>query len=185
MKNGLRSIDDILAFWFSERAQALWFEKSDDFDAEITATFEATHKAALAGDLDGWADTAEGALALMVLLDQFPRNMYRGSPRSFAADAKAREIARLSLKRGHDMAIDLDRRTFFYLPFEHSEDIGDQDLSVRLFRERSGRERNIEFAEAHRDVIRQFGRFPHRNKVLGRPNTPEEEKYLEGPDAGW
>ena len=185
MGDEIRAIGDVLDFWFSERAQALWFEKSDAFDAEIARIFEATHKAALAGELDGWAETAEGGLALVVLLDQFPRNMYRGNPQSFAADAKARAIARLCLKRGHDMTIDLDRRTFFYLPFEHSEDIEDQDLSVRLFRERSGKERNIEFAEAHRDVIRRFGRFPHRNEVLGRQNTPEEEDYLSEPDAGF
>lgn len=182
----IRRMNDVLDFWLSERAEALWFEKNADFDNEITSTFEASHKAAKAGDLDGWAETADGALALLILLDQFPRNMYRDNPNAFAADPKAREIAHLCLERGHDMTFDHPRhRAFFYLPFEHSEDMADQDLSVRLFRERCGRERNIEFAVAHQDVIRGFGRFPHRNKALGRPNTPEEEVYLTDPDAGF
>lgn len=180
----MRQISDVLEFWFSERAQAKWFDSDDAFDREIEATFGATHAAAHRGELDDWAATPEGALALIVLLDQFPRNMFRATPKAFASDPKAREIARLALKRGHDRAVPADRRSFLYLPFEHSEDLADQELSLRLYRA-YGSEKSMEYAVGHHDVIRKFGRFPHRNKFLGRPNTPEEEEYLKDPDAGW
>ena len=182
----MKNISDVLNFWFSERVKEKWWDKDADFDDEIRDAFEETHKAAKAGELDGWAETPDGALALVIALEQFPRNMYRDDPKAFAADPKAREVARLALAREFDLQIeDLDRRSFLYLPFEHSEDMADQHLSVKLYRERIGVERKIEFADAHFEVIKQFGRFPHRNKCLGRPNTPEEEKYLEDPDAGF
>ena len=182
----MKNIPDVLDFWFSERVKEKWWDKDADFDAEIRAEFEATHKAAKAGELDGWAETPEGALALIITLDQFPRNIYRDTPAAFAADPKAREVARRMLARELDSQIaEPERRFFLYMPFEHSEDLDDQHLSVRLFRERVGIERNNEAAEDHRFIIEQYGRFPHRNKILGRPNTPEEEEYLEGPDAGF
>ena len=182
----MKQISDVLDFWFSERVKEKWWDKDADFDAEIRREFEATHKAALAGELDGWAETPDGALALIIALDQFPRNIYRDTPGAFAADGKAREVARLVLARELDRQVsEPEQRCFLYLPFEHSEDMEDQRLSVKLFRERVGTERNIEFAEAHLDVIEKYGRFPHRNAILGRPNTPEEDAYLEDPEAGF
>jgi uncharacterized protein (DUF924 family) len=182
----MKNISDVLEFWFSERVREKWWDKDADFDAEIRAAFEATHKAAMAGKLDGWAETPEGALALIIALDQFPRNIYRDTPAAFAGDAKAREIARLALARQHDSLIpEPEQRCFLYIPFEHSEDLQDQHLAVKLFRERVGLERNNQAAEEHRKVIEAHGRFPHRNKILGRQNTPEEDEYLKDPDAGF
>ena len=180
----MKNISDVLAFWFSERVKEKWWDA--DFDAEIKAEFEATHTAANAGELDGWAETPEGALALIIVLDQFPRNIYRDTPAAFAGDAKAREIARLALACQHDSQIpEPEQRFFLFMPFEHSEDLEDQHLVVKLFRERVGLERNNEAAAAHRDVIEKYGRFPHRNKILGRTNTPEEDEYLADPNAGF
>ena len=127
---------------------------------------------------------AEGALALAILLDQFPRNIYRGTPRAFAADAKARDAARNALAAGHDQAVAPFMRAFLYLPFEHSEDMADQDRSVALFRA-LGDEKYLGFAIGHRDVIARFGRFPHRNEILGRRSTPDELAYLRQPGAGF
>jgi uncharacterized protein (DUF924 family) len=180
------TIDEVLDFWFSEQTRPRWWDKDEGFDAEVTRRFEAVHKDAAAGKLAEWERTPEGALALIVSLDQFPRNMYRGTPRAFATDDKARAAATAAIDRGHDLAFDdADHRMFFYLPLEHSERIEDQDRCVTLVRERCGDGDYPKYAEAHRDVIRRFGRFPHRNAILGRRNTPEEEAYLSEPGAGF
>ena len=177
---------DVLDFWLAPATRERWFDKDPDFDAEIRQRFEAAHGDALAGRLDGWQETADGALALAVLLDQFPRNMYRGTPRAFAADPKAREVAGAAIARGYDLAMaDQAHRMFFYLPLEHSEDAADQERCVELVRERCPDTEFLQYAVAHKEVIDRFGRFPHRNAILGRPNTPEEEEYLKDPDAGF
>ena len=135
------------------------------------------------GAFDHWAETPRGTLALIILLDQFSRNLHRNSPEAFAADGKAREIARTAIERGIDRMLGEVERMFVYLPFEHSEDLADQDQSVRLFT--SLGEDMTRYAEDHRDVIRRFGRFPHRNAALGRTSTPDELAYLAQPDAGF
>jgi len=179
----------VLDFWFegnpSERRKK-WFEKSADFDTEC-ALFTTAIREARAGRYDDWADTPKGARALIVLMDQLSRNIFRGSPEAFAADAHARDIARATIARGFDLALTPCERMFVYLPFEHAETMHDQDESVRLFEsllEALGPD-TINYAHRHRDVIRVFGRFPHRNAALGRVNTEAETEYLARPGAGF
>jgi uncharacterized protein (DUF924 family) len=168
---------DVLAFW-REAGPSRWFAKDDAFDAEIRDKFLSTYEAASAGKLDHWNATAEGALALVIVLDQFPRNMFRGDARTFAADARARAAANLALKRGYDQDVPVAERGFLFLPFMHSEDRADQERCVALYR--AAGDANLKYAEEHRDIIRRFGRFPHRNAVLGRETTPEEQAFLDG-----
>ena len=168
---------DVVAFW-REAGPKAWFKKDEAFDDDIRRRFLATHEAAAAGQLTEWENSAEGALALLILLDQFPRNIFRGSPRMFATDPMARAIAAGSIVRGHDSQIDKELRNFFYLPFEHSEDPKDQARSVALCKA-AGDADSLKWAEDHADIIRRFGRFPHRNAVLGRATTPEEQKFLD------
>ena len=170
---------DVLAFW-REAGPDKWFKKDDVFDAEIRQRFLATYEAAAAGRLFHWEDTPEGALALVIALDQFPRNMFRGSARTFAADALARAVADRAIARGSDRCFPIAERAFFYMPFEHSENLADQERCLALIRATGDAELQ-KWAELHADIIRRFGRFPHRNAVLGRATTPEEQAFL---DAG-
>jgi uncharacterized protein (DUF924 family) len=170
---------DVVAFW-SEAGPERWFEKDEAFDADVRRRFLATHEAAAAGKLAAWEETAQGALALLILLDQFPRNMFRNSARAFATDPQARAIAAAALLRGFDAEVPAQLRGFFYLPFEHSEDMADQDRALALYKA-AGDRGNLKWAELHADIIRRFGRFPHRNAVLGRVTTPDEQAFL---DAG-
>ncbi|HEU5272563.1 MAG TPA: DUF924 family protein, partial [Xanthobacteraceae bacterium] len=147
-------------------------------DADIRTRFLATYEAAAAGRL-AWDETADGALALLIVLDQFPRNMFRGSARAFAADPLARTIASRAIERGFDQAAAPSERSFFYLPFEHSEALADQERCIALNRA-AGDADALKWAEQHADIIRRFGRFPHRNKALGRATTPEEQAFLDG-----
>jgi uncharacterized protein (DUF924 family) len=174
-----QTADDVLAFWLAAGPQR-WFEKDETFDAAIRERFAITYDDAAAGLLGTWQTSPEGALALVIVLDQFPRNMFRGSARSYAADPLARAVARRAIARGFDQRIVLPKRQFFYLPFEHSEDPADQEQSVALMRA-SGDADLVKWAVLHADIIRRFGRFPHRNAVLGRATTPEEQAFL---DAG-
>ena len=178
---------EILDFWFKDAHRPLWWQRNDDFDAAIRARFAGTAEAAALGKLDGWISTPEGALALIIALDQFSRNLHRGSPRTWAQDPKARATTREALKRGHDAAFDdPDMKLFMYMPLMHSEDREDQALCLRLLTERiPDQESAIKASHEHKAVVDRYGRFPHRNKILGRPNTPEEEEYLSDPDAGW
>jgi uncharacterized protein (DUF924 family) len=172
---------DIVDFWRAAGPKR-WFSKDARFDAAIRLKFEATHHAAARGEYDGWIETAEGALALLILLDQFPRNHYRASPHAYATDPLARKAAREAIRLGHDQAVEPAMRTFFYLPFEHSEDLADQDRSVALCEaeaRRTGDENDLKWARNHRDIIARFGRFPHRNRALGRETTPEEQAFLD------
>lgn len=168
---------DVLDFWFAA-GEDKWFEKSDDFDAEISARFKAHHEAARQGAYDDWAETADGGLALIILLDQFPRNIYRDSADAYAADAKALAHARALVEEGFDMELPQQVRMWIYMPYEHSEDLADQERCIELM-ERSALADVIEWAYLHADIIRRFGRFPHRNAVLSRESTPEEIKFLE------
>jgi len=169
--------NDVLAFWRTAGPQK-WYTKDSDFDAEITRRFLRTYEAAVADRLLHWEDTPAGALALVITLDQFPRNMFRGSAHIFAADALARAVADRALARGFDQRIATSERQFLYLPFEHSEDPADQERSVALFRANSDAEA-LKWAELHADIIRRFGRFPHRNAILGRAMTPAEQAFLD------
>jgi uncharacterized protein (DUF924 family) len=175
--------DEVLDFWFAGDAathRKAWFEKSTEFDTAC-GRFADALRDAKASAFDHWTDTPRGTLALIILLDQFSRNLHRDSAEAFAADAKAREMARSAIVRGFDLKLGQIERMFVYLPFEHSEDSADQDESVRLFT--SLGEDMVRYATDHRDVIRRFGRFPRRNAALGRISTPEELDYLAQQDA--
>jgi len=174
----------VTAFWRAAGYKR-WFGKDEAFDAEIRRRFEAAHMAAARGELAAWAETAEGALALLILLDQFPRNMFRGSAHAFATDPLALAIARRAVEAGLDQAVEPAVRTFFYLPFEHSERLEDQDRCVELcqaLRAAAGESAQgaLDYAIVHRDIIVRFGRFPHRNPAFGRQTTPEEQAFLDG-----
>lgn len=184
--------EDVLAFWFADgpdTQRAAWFLRDAAFDAACRTRFAGTLHEAREGALDSWARTPRGALALCILLDQFPRNLFRASPEAFASDAEARGLARRAIARGFDRLLTPVQRVFLYLPLEHSEEMRDQDESVRLFETladtpgMTGPESVIDYAHRHRDVIRRFGRFPHRNAVLGRVSTEAEEAYLAEPGA--
>ncbi|MBK4216926.1 DUF924 domain-containing protein [Paracoccus caeni] len=173
----MKTPDAIRSFWFSEEMKPYWFDKSEEIDRKIISEFGETYEAAAQGKLPGWLDNADDALALIITLDQFPRNMFRGSPRSFESNDLVLEYAREALDRGYDQQVDEDARTFFYLPFMHSEDLADQERCVKLY-EALGSDYSLKFAVEHRDIVKEFDRFPHRNAVLGRENTPEETEFL-------
>jgi uncharacterized protein (DUF924 family) len=170
---------DVLAFWRAV-GPSRWFKKDPALDAEITTRFSALWREAAAGRLAAWEETPEAALALVIVLDQFPRNMFRGEARAFATDAIARAAAERAIARGFDQAVAASERLFLYLPFEHSENAADQERAVALIRA-IGDAELTRWAEMHADVVRRFGRFPHRNSALGRLSTREEQAFL---DAG-
>jgi uncharacterized protein (DUF924 family) len=175
--------NDVVGYWHTAGPDK-WFKKNVAFDEAIRLKFESTHHRAARSEYDGWAASADGALALLILLDQFPRNLYRSSAHAFATDPKARAIARAAIEAGFDKQVDPALRNFFYLPFEHSEDIADQDYGLALVAE-AGVEDDLKWAGIHRDIIARFGRFPHRNHALGRATTAEEQEFLdEGGFAG-
>ena len=168
----------VAAFW-RDAGPARWFAKDDAFDRRFRERFLALHEAAARGELEEWGRTSEGALALLILLDQFPRNAFRGTPRMYATDPLARATADAAVAAGHDLAAALELRKFFYLPLAHSEDLADQARSLALCSRADPID--AEHARGHYEIVRRFGRFPHRNPILGRVTTPDEQAYL---DAG-
>lgn len=179
-------IEEVLAFWFEgvkdgEMREA-WWVQDDAFDDEIRERFGDLHRRGSAGELDNWTESAKGALALVIVLDQFSRNLNRGSAAAFANDPKALAVAEAAIEKGWDKEFREPDRVFFYLPHEHSEDLNVQRKCFELF---AATEMGTEYAEAHMKLIERFGRFPHRNAVLGRANTPEEEEYLAQPRDGF
>jgi uncharacterized protein (DUF924 family) len=170
--------EEIFLFW-KDAGPDKWFSSDLAFDAEVRARFIETYEAGMRGELDGWERSTYGTFALVILLDQFPRNMFRGTPQAFATDEKAKQIAERAIAAGRDQAVDPEVHTFFYLPYMHSELLADQERCVALMA-KSGKQENIKYAEIHRDAIARFGRFPHRNEILGRKSTPEEIAYLQG-----
>ena len=174
-------IDDVLGFWFEDPSR--WWKKDPAFDAEVRAKFEALHDAIDRGAHESWLNTARGALAYVVVLDQFSRNMFRGTARMFASDERALAAARRALDRGDARALAESERTFLAMPFMHSEDLVDQDRSVAFFA--AGPEDNRKFADQHREIVRRFGRFPHRNAILGRTSTAEEIEFLRQPGSSF
>ncbi len=186
---------EILDFWFGQEGEEgygefreEWFTKDSEFDRKIRDRFEPVYEEAATGELDHWKNEAQSCLALIVVLDQFPRNIYRGDAQMYAADEKAREVARHAVEHAYDRELSPYGRLFAYLPFEHSEELEDQRLSVELFRGLSaemGSEDLLGYAVRHLEIVEQFGRFPHRNEILGRRTTPEEAEFLEGPDSSF
>lgn len=178
------AIQDVLAFWFVENGRAQWFQKDDAFDEAIARRFGPLHERAAAGGCETWADERDARMALILVLDQFSRNLHRGSPKAFAQDAAALAVARKAIALGDHLAGPKDRCVFLFLPFEHSESLADQDLCLSLF-ETLGDADYIDYANRHRVIIERFGRFPHRNAILGRESTAEERAFLEQPNSSF
>lgn len=172
----------IVAFWFSDAVRPLWFKSTPEFDKQLRNRFESLWQQAIKGKLDSWAETAEGALALVIVLDQIPLNIYRGEARSYSSESKARDIAGYAINYGFDCVLPDEQKAFLYMPFMHSESLADQDRSVDLY-DAAGLMDNLKFAKHHRELIRRFGRFPHRNKILGRESTEAELAYLASDEA--
>lgn len=172
----------LLTFWFSSSVRDHWFQSTPDLDAQIKARFEALWIDAAEGRLQHWAQTPRGALALVILLDQLPLNMYRGEARSFSTEARAREVGARAIDSGFDEPLSDEQRAFLYMPFMHSENLADQDRAVALY-EAAGLRDSLKWVRHHRDLIRRFGRFPHRNRILGRPSTTDELDYLASKEA--
>jgi uncharacterized protein (DUF924 family) len=181
----MMTFHDVLGFWFSSATRLKWFEQSDAFDGEVHRLLLPLHDQAVAGRLTDWREHPEGCLASVILLDQVPRNVFRGTPRAFASDPAARDLAKLAIERGYDAGLDKDQRLFLYLPLEHSEDLADQRLSVEITRSRIGDPEYLDYAERHLRIIQRFGRFPHRNRILGRPSTEEEIEFLKQPGSSF
>lgn len=179
------NINGVLAFWLHEAGPSKWFDADPEFDVEVTKRLLPAHLAASNGDLADWTETPDGVLALCILLDQAPRNMFRGTPRAFATDPLALTIATDAIAREQDLMLPDDQRLFIYLPFEHSERIEDQRLAVRLIANRTRDPSRLDYACRHLAVISQYGRFPHRNAILGRESTEAEQAYLAMPGAGF
>ncbi|MQX35287.1 DUF924 family protein [Roseospira navarrensis] len=181
----------LLDFWFGEPGsdehgtfRDIWFQKSDAFDAEVRARFERLSEEAASGALDDWAATPHGALALILLLDQAPRNVHRGTPAAFATDSRALDVAKQALRDGHDAALSPVERLFLYMPFQHSEDLVEQERSLALY-DRLGIEGAQKSAHRHHEIVARFGRFPHRNAVLGRESSQEEIAFLKEPNSSF
>lgn len=178
------SPETILRFWFAETDPSLWFRHDPAFDRLVRERFATTLARARAGELAVWRDTAAGRLAEIIVLDQFSRNIHRGTAEAFAADAQALTLAQEAVGGGHDHAIELSRRPFVYMPYMHSESRQIQRESICLF-DQQGLEASLVFARSHQSIIERFGRFPHRNAVLGRISTAEEEDFLAGPGSSF
>jgi uncharacterized protein (DUF924 family) len=172
------SAGDVLAFW-REAGSDRWYKRDDAFDTIVRERFLSLWHQAAAGERSSWEATDDGALALVIVLDQFPRNMFRGEAKAFSSDALAREVAGRAIARGVDKRITPPLLQFLYMPFMHSEELADQIRCVLLFQGGDDPE-NLHYAEEHADIIRRFGRFPHRNQILGRPTTPQEQAFLDG-----
>lgn len=190
-------VQAILKFWFGdspqessyEQRRQLWFRKRPEFDAEIRQRFADVYEQAATGALDAWQQAPLSCLALIIVLDQFPRNMFRDTPQAFATDAKALDVAQRAVAQGFDQQLRPLQRIFLYLPFEHSENLAHQHQSVELTRQLSAEAPELadvfDYAVRHQDVIERFGRFPHRNRILGRESTPEEIEFLKQPGSSF
>ena len=176
---GVSMYQSLIEFWFSDEASERWFKSTPEFDRQLIERYSETWQAAKQRELDHWCDTATGSLAMVILLDQFPRNMFRGLAAAFRTDCRALRTAKQAIGRGHDKVTPEPERQFFYLPLMHSEGLPDQERCVRLIKlemPQTGLE-NLEHARRHREVIRKFGRFPSRNRSLGRHDTEAELHY--------
>lgn len=176
--------DDVLRFWFEETAPAQWWKKDHGFDRRIEVRFGDLHRRAAACELHGWRNRVQGRLAEVIVLDQFSRNIFRDAPASFAHDTLALALAQCAVDAGADRELDPPQRSFLYMPYMHSESRVIQAMSIELF-ERLGIPGNLDFAKRHRVIIDRFGRYPHRNAILGRASTPEEIEFLKQPGSGF
>ena len=175
---------DILDFWFDAAHRPQWFAKSDDFDRLIAERFQATHTAACQAELWSWRNTAEGRLAEIIVLDQFSRNLYRNSPRAFAQDALALALAQEAISLKLDQQLSPEQRSFLYMPFMHSESQIIHEFALKLF-QRLGNPENLDFEKKHKVIIERFGRYPHRNQILGRQSSAEELEFLTQPNSSF
>lgn len=173
-----------LAFWFKELNPKQWWTRDPDVDEVLRQRFSALHDRLTHHVPDDWLETPRGTLAAVMVLDQLPRNLFRDSPRAYATDAMALALARRAVERGFDALLSKDERIFLYVPFQHSEDAADQARSVELYA-KLGDDNSADFARKHKEIVDRFGRFPHRNEVLGRQSTPEEVAFLKGPALFW
>ena len=176
------NINEIIEFWYSDRIKAKWFNSTPELDNEIREKYLEIWEQAKANKLKQWQESAEGCLALVIILDQFPLNMFRGDARSFSTEKLAIEVSKKAVKLGFDKKLDKNMLAFLYMPPMHSENIDDQELSVALF-EKAGLVENWKFAQHHRDIVKKFGRFPHRNTLLKRESSQDEIDYLNSEDA--
>ena len=186
---------DVLAFWFGEEDEpgygefrSQWFQKDEAFDGEVADRFGDLYERAAAGGLDSWREEAEGCLALVIVLDQFPRNMFRGDARTHATDGRALDAAKHAIERALDRELPAFQRMFLYMPFMHAEGVEDQRRSVELFEGLAAEPEGpdvVEYAVGHREIVERFGRFPHRNAILGRETTPEEAEFLTQPGSSF
>ena len=172
-------LEQVIPFWFADEHKQQWFAKDPDFDQLIAETFEPLYESLKDQTLDPWIDKPEFLLALIILFDQFPRNIYRGTPKSFETDSKALALTHYSLQKGIDKGFSLEQQLFLYMPLMHSEDLKDQELFLKLFPNTNT------FASAHYEIIKRFGRFPHRNAISGRASTPEEIEFLKQPNSSF
>jgi uncharacterized protein (DUF924 family) len=187
------NFEEVLDFWFGREGEPgygefreVWFMKDPEFDRQVRDRFESVYEAAATGRLDDWKEEARSSLALVILLDQFPRNMFRGDPKSYATDRKAQQTAEDAVDRAFDRELPAFQRMFLYMPLMHSEDLGHQRRSVELFRGLGGEgDSPYHYAVRHKEIIERFGRFPHRNEILGRRTTPEEAEFLTQPDSSF
>ena len=188
-------MNEVLDFWFGRsnspefgKVQKKWFEKDEDFDTEVRSGFLTKYERAASGKLDFWQNSPENCLALIILIDQFPRNMFRENPQAFATDSKALAAAQHAVNNNFDRQLLTVQKWFIYLPFEHSENLENQQKSVELFSNLQGEPDSksvIDYAIRHLEIIERFGRFPHRNQILGRETTPEEAEFLRQPGSGF
>lgn len=187
--------NDILNFWFANptqpeygKPQKFWFEKQPEFDDELRTRFQQDYQQAATGHLEAWKNNPESCLALILLLDQFPRNMFRGTPQAFATDNQAVATAETAVNKSYDQQLLAVQRWFIYLPFEHSENIQHQQKAVNLFQQLSNdteSQSTVSYAIQHLEIIQRFGRFPHRNEILGRVSTTEEKEFLKQPGTSF
>ena len=168
---------DLIDFWFSEDVAQYWFNSTQAFDLNLTNAYEGLWRQAKNGELDEWQQTPTGCLALVIILDQFPLNMFRGTAKSFSTESLSRIIARSAVEKAYDQELPTKQKSFIYMPFMHSENLDDQAFSVELFSQ-PGQEDNLRFAKHHHDIVKRFGRFPHRNIILGRKSSEAEVEYL-------
>ena len=177
-------LEEIINFWFVETPPKNWFVKDTDFDQLITDRFSKLHAEANANELFAWRDTPPGCLAEIIILDQFSRNIYRDNPQAFASDPLALCIAQYAVAAGFDKQLPVEQRSFIYMPYMHSESLLIHDIAVELFSQ-PGMENNLDFEIQHQNIIKRLGRYPHRNKILGRKSSPEEEEFLTQPGSGF
>ncbi|REL29458.1 DUF924 family protein [Thalassotalea euphylliae] len=176
--------EKVINFWFQELAPKQWWQKDEELDATIAKRFAGLHKQASAGELFAWRDNAEGALAEVIVLDQFSRNIYRDTPQAFACDNLALALAQYAIEKRFDNELTAKQRSFLYMPFMHSESQLIHQEALKLYTA-LGNENNLKFEQQHKAIIDRFGRYPHRNKILGRASTPEEIEFLTQPNSSF